>query len=319
MECEFRDKSVLPCRYYIKDQYCSLDNFFLCIEARKRKAPRISHSELSTYGKCYRMWWLSYMVGLERVNPPIRLLAGKIFSECLDQLLSNNPQSTYQQVIQKYSSYKDEKGEFPRELLMITAWMEALEQLPISEEKGEVQYEFTWSDLDYPRIHGFLDFVRMDADDKPSYAKEFKYSSNPEGWNKFTLCNQLGTYFLGVEIPRIEAVIFKVPQLKMKKGKNEESGEEFKDRVKKEILLNKLEYITKQNYYRNEFNLEEVKRRYQVMTKELYDRLQVGESAFWMTDNRETCFRCDFLEICSNDGIVSEQLYVKKQRKGEGK
>lgn len=316
MECEWRDKSVLPCRYYIKDQYCSLDNFFLCIEARKRKAPHISHSELSTYGKCYRMWWLSYMVGLERVNPPIRLLAGKIFSECLDQLLSNNPQSTYQQVIQKYSSYKDEKGEFPRELLMITAWMEALEQLPISEEKGETQYEAWTNDLDYPRVHLFMDWVRKDGDEEPRIGKECKYTGNMDNWNKFVITPQFGTYFWGVPtLERLDLVLFKVPQLKIKKGKNEESPEEFKDRVKKEILLNKLEYIEKKSFWRNEFDINAIKSRYQTMTKELYDRLEKGESAFWMTDNRETCFRCDFLEICSNDGIVSEQLYKKKEIK----
>jgi hypothetical protein len=316
MECEWRDKSVLPCRYFIRDQYCGLDNFFLCIEARKRKAPRISHSELSTYGKCYRMWWLSYVVGLERVNPPIRLLAGKIFSECLDQLLSNKPQSTYQEVIQKYSSYKDEKGEFPRELLMITAWMEALEQLPLSEEKGETQYEAWTNDLDYPRVHLFMDWVRKDGDEEPRIGKECKYTGNMDNWNKFVITPQFGTYFWGVPtLERLDLVLFKVPQLKIKKGKNEESPEEFKDRVKKEILLNKLEYIEKKSFWRNEFDINAIKSRYQTMTKELYDRMQVGESAFWMTDNRETCFRCDFLDICANDGIVSEQLYKRKEIK----
>jgi hypothetical protein len=103
--------------------------------------------------------------------------------------------------------------------------------------------------------------------------------------------------------------------LKIKKGKNEESPEEFKDRVKKEILLNKLEYIEKKSFWRNEFDINAIKSRYQTMTKELYDRMQVGESAFWMTDNRETCFRCDFLDICANDGIVSEQLYKRKEIK----
>lgn len=211
--------------------------------------------------------------------------------------------------------------DIPKELLLIEAWMEALEQLPLSEEKGETQYEAWTNDLDYPRVHLFMDWVRKDGDGNPSYGKEFKYSTKDE-WSKFILSPQLSTYFWGVpEIQRMEVVIFKVPDLKMyKKGKKrpeDETGEEFKERVRHEILLNKLEYITKTNYYRNEFNLEEVKRRYQVMTKELYDRMQVGESAFWMTDNRETCFKCDFLEICSNDGIVSEQLYKRKERKGE--
>lgn len=205
--------------------------------------------------------------------------------------------------------------DIPKELLLIEAWMEALEQLPIAEEKGRTQYETWTTDLDYPAVHCFLDWVRLDGDGKESYAKEFKYSANPDGWGKFTLGNQLGTYFWAVGVNRIEAVIFKVPLLKIKKGKNEESGEEFKDRVKKEILLNKLEYITKQNYYKNEFSMDEVKRRYQVMTKELYDRLEKGEEAFWQTDNRKQCFDCQFLEICSNDGIVSEQLYKKKERK----
>ena len=64
------------------------------------------------------------------------------------------------------------------------------------------------------------------------------------------------------------------------KGKNEESPEEFKERVKREILLNKLEYIEKKSFWRNEFGINAIKSRYQTMTKELYDRMERGGEAF---------------------------------------
>jgi hypothetical protein len=87
MDCEYRDDSVKPCRHYIKPRFCSLGHQFLCLEAMKRMAPRISHSELQTYGKCYRAWWLSYAQGIEPIKTPVRMLAGRIFGECLDELL----------------------------------------------------------------------------------------------------------------------------------------------------------------------------------------------------------------------------------------
>jgi hypothetical protein len=195
--------------------------------------------------------------------------------------------------------------------------MMALEGMPIAEDKGVPEYEFLWKDLDYPAVHGFLDLVRMDADGNPSYGKEFKYSTNPDGWSKFTLYNQLGTYFIGLPVQRIEVVVFKVPYLKMStKGKNKETWEEFRDRVYEDVKTHPREYVNSQSFFRGEFDLEEVKKRYQVITKELYDRLEGGKDSFYMTDNRMTCFNCDFKEICENDGIVSEQLYKKKERRG---
>ena len=315
IQCESIDKSVKPCRYFISPMQCSLSNNFLCIEAKQRKAPKISHSELTTYGKCYRMWWYSYYQGLELIKPPVRLLAGRIFGECLAALVSNKPKTTWKEIINNYEQIYTE-GEIPKELTLISAWTMALENgWAYIEEKGIAEYEFLTKDLDYPQVHGYLDLVRLDGDGKPSYAKEFKYSGNPDGWSKFTLGNQLATYFWGLpSIERIEVGIFKVPGLRQKKG---EEAEEYRDRVIKDITYNKLEYLYKQNYYRNEFDLAALKRRYGVMTTELYNRLGGGIDAFYLTDNRETCFRCDYLQICSNDGIVSEQLYKKKEIKHE--
>lgn len=311
MDCQYRDKEVLPCKYYIKDQYCSLPHQFLCLEARKRKAPRISHSEEQTYCQCYYKWWLAYAKGIERINPPIRLLAGKIMSECLDQILASKPQSTYQKVLSKYQAEDDEEKN--RELLMISAWCGAISAMPIAEEKGSCQYEFKWQDIEYPIIHGFLDWMRLDGDGKPSYAKEFKYSTN-EGWSKFQVYNQLSTYFIPFpELQRIELVVLKVPTLKwIRKGKNEESAEEFEEKIFKDITHNKMSYLFKTNFWRSEFDLDKVKERYRVVCKEMYDRMEKGESAFWQTDNRGVCFGCDYLQICENDGIMSDQLYKKK-------
>lgn len=318
MGCEFRDKSVMPCRYYIKDQYCSLPDQFLCLEARQRKAPRISYSELRTYCQCYYRWYLSYVNGLELINPPIRLLAGKIMSDCLDCIMSTNPSKSGQEIINSYESYKDEDDEFPRELLMIQAWCKAMENMEWTKEKGNTQYEFKWQDLEYPQIHGFLDWIRFNADGDPSYGREFKYSTH-DNWSKFQVYNQLGTYFIPFPtLQRIELIVLKVPTLKwMRKGKNEESAEEFSERVYKDIIHNQKSYVFKTNYWRSEFNLESIKGRYRTITREMYDRMKVGKDAFWQTDNRIVCFSCDYLQICENDGLVSEQLYRKRERKDE--
>lgn len=316
-ECEYRDKSVLPCVYYIKDGFCKLEARYLCIEARKRKAPRISHSEVTTYTKCYRMHHLSYIQGVERIKPNVRMLAGRIFGECLDSLFSSTPKGTWQGVVERYKGiYGTEEGEVPKEIWAIEGVVKAISEMPIAEEKGITQFEFRWKDLDYPEIHGFLDWVRLDADGVPRIGKEFKYSTNAD-WSKFIVTPQVSTYLLGVPtIERIDHVVFLVPGLKwITKGKNVETGDEYRDRVYNDVRNNPKEYVNRQSYWKNEFNLEDTKERYRVICAELYDRLEKGESAFYMTDNREVCFRCDYLEVCSNGGIVSEQLYRKREIK----
>lgn len=300
-----------------------MPDHFLCIEAMKRKARRISYSELTRYGKCYRAWWIAYMLGIEKIKPNIRMLVGKIFGECLDQVLSLKPTVDYQTILTNYRmEYQDDDGEVPRELLAIEGFMQAISEMEWIEEKGKTQFEFKWKDsecLESPQIHGFLDWIRLDAEGRPSYGREFKYTTNMDGWSKFIVGPQLGTYFIGVPVDRIELVLFKVPSLKwIRKGKNSENGEAYRNRVYNDVKFNKLEYIYRQNFYRNEFSLEDVKERYAVMTKEMYDRVEKGESAFWQTDNRSVCLReCDYLEICSNDGVISEQLYKKKEVKSE--
>lgn len=313
MECEYLDRSKEPCVSYQVGGMCNRRDMFRCVEYMKANEPTMSYSALRDYVTCPRKYYYSVIRGLQLLNPPVRLMAGKIMSECLDQIHASSPTSKYTEILNKYKEqYSDPKADpekvYNLELCRIEGFLRAYVLMPVSEEKGITQYEFRWKKREgYPVIHGYMDLAR-DLDGEGGYGYEFKYSGN-DNWGKFVVAGQLGTYFLGTNLERITLRILKVPGIKPKRG---EKTDEYIDRVQEEVSGSSKEYVRDFSYWRNEFDLDALADKYKMLANEIYERLRVGERAFYLTENQDAHFRCDYLNICES-GVISEQLYTKRE------
>lgn len=313
MICRDIDTSVSPCSWYIPGGFCNKDDVFRCIEYMKNNEMEISYSGLRNYVECPRKYYLNTIKGLQMVKPPIRMLAGRVMSECLDVIHDVTPTKTVLEVLNKYKDMyqdPDDTDKVVVELCKIEGFIRAYIEHPVSEEKGKTQYEFKWRYGEgYPVIHGYMDMARC-IDGKGGYGMEAKYTSH-DNWLKFVVYGQISTYFLGTDLERIFLRLLKVPALKPKKG---EGIKDYTERVYDEVSGSIKGYVVDVNYWRSEFDLDMIREKYRVIANEIAGRLDGGEQAFYQTENQDSHFRCEYLPICSS-GVISDQLYIKREVK----
>jgi len=267
---------------------------------------------LRNYVECPRKYWLGTIKGIQIIKVPVRMLAGRVMSECLDAVHDTDGKVKYQDVVRGYYvKYADPEADPGRvilpELCKVEGFMRAYSNSHLAEDKGITQYEFKWIDPEYPIVHGYLDMAR-DVDGNGGYGYEFKYSTH-DNWGQFVVRGQLGTYFLGTKLERIVLRILKVPAIKPKRG---ETTEEFTDRVHQEVAGALKSYVVDTNYWRSEFDLDSIKNKYKIIAEEIYGRLDGGEEQFYQTENQSVHFGCEYLAICES-GVVSDQLYTKRE------
>ena len=311
MKCEFLNPEIKPCVSYLAGGWCSLPHQFRCVEYVKRVNPAMSHSAMKDYCTCRRKYYLGYIQGIERVKMPLPIVLGDIVSQCLD-VIHEGKDIRINSIINAYEMAYSWMDEVPDSLIILRGFMEAYQKLPVSEERGVTQYEWKVNDLDGVSVHGFMDMaVIPSGGGKGGYGYEFKYTGKPSSYTKFTLMDQLGLYFMGTSLERITVRCLQVPQLR--KGKKE-ADIEFKKRVTNDVLSRPKHYVIDTNYWRNEFDLDGIKRRVNVIGKEIGCLLSQGKDAFYMTGDRGPCFDCWFLDICST-GVISDTLYKKRERR----
>jgi len=211
--------------------------------------------------------------------------------------------------------------DLPQALESMTALFEGYVEKEMHTVKGVSEFYFRWEELDYPRIHGYVDLMQefiLSESGKPTrtIAYEFKYTKSPDWYSKFNLMFQLGTYFLGnPELERITARIIQAPQMRM--GKNE-NLRQFHDRVKDDIVRRIGHYVNDSNYWRTEYNYEAIKQKARKIVNEITTYIPQGIEAWYQDD--QACFSppCEFFKICDS-GVVSETLYKKREMRDNDK
>ncbi len=305
-----------PCAHYLKVGLCDHPALFRCIEYQRRHEMPISYSLMRDFCQCKRRYYWRYQRGIEPIEKAIPLRRGGIVSVIVDKLHSTDLDSkTAAAFIEALlSPLKDDEGNFYPWIHALWGVMLAYHDGGHDAKKGQTQKEFRYREADLPEIHGFMDFIPNVPD---TVAYEFKYTERPDSYTRFTLQDQLSTYFLAnPDLRRFTCRTITVPQLRM--GKNE-SGATYRERVYDDAMKRKDHYFIDRHYWRSEFDLDAQRVKIRRIAADIVRYLDLGGGIeeFYQTIHPATCFLpqpCDYLKICEN-GVVSDQIYKQKEKR----
>ena len=293
-----------PCKFYIKQEpgiagLCDAEpTMFRCTEALKKLSPTITQSAIKTFAQCPYKYYLNYIKGVSRrdehLPEPIKMgavwdayLGGKDTVELMDR---------YQ--ISDITQAK------------LLTMMNVFEELKLTPEPGyDTQGKVEWLAGGNVTVTGFTDRTYSD------HIEEDKFTARPDFY--FTLGNislQVGTYFLGV--PSAEYVDMKVTRVPGLRLGKEEDIAGYMDRLYKDICkrpsyyfpgLNKAKKTYGKRFYRNEFPLDIIKKRFEDVIKDM--RFHIDNNLWYR--NELSCHvpsQCMYLDI-KNTGVISNTLY----------
>ncbi len=176
---------------------------------------------------------------------------------------------------------------------------------PIDMDVYDQQKQITL-DLHDIKVRGFADFMAKDL----SHFIDLKCSSRPDHYlNKYWIHDQMGTYFLySDKLKYVEMYVMRVPLLIRK-----EELSEYRQRCYDDMCKRPDFYIHRVKFYRTEFDLEELERRYQWIGMQIANCIR---SKYWY-QNKTQClskWKCDFMNICDSGGI-SPRLYEQRSER----
>ena len=301
-----------PCIRYLKGGFCTLPMIFRCTEFIRNNEPTLSYSSMKDF-VCPRKFYHSYIQGLEPVDKALPLLMGSVADSLLQMIHGENSTVDLPSFFSQFKNPVDEDEDFKPWLYAMWGLFQGYISKHYGDTKGSVQVPFEWFHPGYPRIRGFADLVSSYED---HIAYEFKYTGRPDSYTKFSISQQLGTYFLGIpQLQRITLRAIQVPQLKQS---SKESGEQYRDRVYLDFCGRPGYYIHDSHYWRTEFDLEAIKERARRITRTIHSFCNEGIAGFYQNIGPETCFaangRCNYLSICES-GVISETIYRKREVK----
>jgi hypothetical protein len=307
-----------PCAHSVGDdfQFCDLDCVFRCTEWLRRFEPTLSYSTIRD-SYCKRKLWLSYVAGYQLKVKSLPMRLGEIAGWFLNYL-HDKDESDLQPII-PLDGLRDDEGNLPIQVEAIRGLFKGYKEREFSTLKGKTQSYFQWREDGYPQIHGYLDLAVY----KEKIGYEFKYTKKPDAYStKFIIQDQIATYFLGSpSLERITLRAIQVPELRLAKN---ESHDDYRERVYQDFLSRPLHYIRDTSFWRSEFNYDELREKYKMISQEILRYLEMGGMKyFYQSNSPQTCFgegtgtavsNCEYLEICSS-GVVSELIYKKREIK----
>lgn len=318
-----------PCVYYIPGEsgfagFCSLPNQFRCIEAIKAKAPRLSHSSINTWLRCRRRWYIEQIKGIVRRETMMSssLKMGTIWDRIKQDAFARGSWDVYEG-LEIIHDMADALALDEKDGLKLRALVRALGTLEYSPEKCATNVKATYyynKPLAEMFVSGKLDAVPLD--NKP-YFYEVKLSSRPDWYTEITnIESQVATYFLFDE--RFDFVVMditRIPDLRQTKNKTDESDFGYEERTYDDILKRPSHYFIGWNkdkrrwgkpFYRREFDLEDVAKRYRVVAGEIKQAF-IDDACYANPTACLTPFECDYKPICSTGG-VSEILFRERTK-----
>ena len=328
--------------------FCTRPEQKRCIADITRPIP-LSHSSVEAFTSCHYYYYLTRIIGVSVKNEFLgnALKAGKLWDTIKQVHLGESisikkviedyqiDPMTVAKVRGLYHAYKelgievDEGGELQAKVDLklnvklgkndfmptVNIGKEAINLWAIRETQKE-QDEHYW---EFPlQVTGFYDRKY------PTYFCEDKLSSRPENYlDIFQIQSQNGTYFLAD--PNLEYCIMEVvqfPQLRESK-KKETTPEEMYKRVFDDVLSRPSKYFIGWNketrrygkkYYRNEFNLEMVRKRYEQIAVDMMSARWTGNfyPDWKRCSNKFPGIPCEMKAICQT-GCISETMYEIKK------
>lgn len=326
------------CQYYeeaeneLENGFCSLPDFYRCLATTKKVIP-LSYSSVSDFLTCHHLYYLKAIRGVrtkdEAVSSPLKM--GTLWDKVLQKYLGGKiyddagQETTIPDIINTYQID-------PMDVAKVKGIYRAYKDLEITVEPGYdlqakidlvIPFDKVWGDRTPVEllVTGYYDRKY------PTSFVENKFSSRPDNYfDTYFLQSQIGTYFLAD--PELEYCIMevvRVPDLKHTGRFKDEGPEDYQERIYQDVISRPSFYFPGWNfatrrygkkYYRNEFNMEDLRSRYLHIFREIFDaRVMDG----WYRDDR-ACnnilpgISCDMLSCCRN-GVMSENVYQIRKKK----
>ena len=324
------------CTYYIEgirtDErgYCKLNKKYYRCVAHKNQIPT-SHSMLQNFLTCHHLCYLVNFRGIQMLDsamsPAVKM--GAIWDAALGGLYGGIDKDTGKPVDVPATITKYEIDS--RSLAKVRGLFRAYKMLEVPVDPNPVIQKPIDIRIPFDRVWGDgvpVEVIVTGYYDRwyPTYFVENKLSGRPDNYDDpYFIQSQVGTYFLAD--PALEYCIMEIartPDLKSTGQYEGESDETYSERVYQDCLKRPGHYLMHwdpkthtygRKFYRNEFNLEEIKARYLHIFREYWEANQFNG---WYKNDR-VCnnilpgIECDMKQLCRYNNM-SESLYRIRQR-----
>ncbi len=316
------------CLFYIEQLnqagYCGRSEMYRCLMDVGSKHIPLSFSTVGDFTTCHRLYYLKAIRGIKVRNSQMSnaLKMGRLWDSGLQKLLGKEVD---------LNSIVDDYEINNREIAKVKALYRAYKALEIKAEPGyDLQAKFN-NVFDCYESEGFMQkvWVKGFYDRKyPNYFVENKLSSRPDNYlDLFFITSQVGTYFLAD--PSMEYCVMEVvrtPDLKSTGSYKNEDDDAYGERCYQDIISRPSYYFIGYNktsgtygkkFYRSEFDLEEIRSMYRMVSVEIHDAC--GFDGFYK--NVKVCnsvlpgIVCDFQGVCQHN-VMSEIVYQIRTDKG---
>jgi hypothetical protein len=330
------DAPNVPCSHYILGGFCTLGNHFRCPEYIVHNEPPLSYSAINTYSSCHRKYYWQQLVGLEKIDKSWAMQLGSHTSTILGWL--HNSTMEISDAVNFYNDYieallkettdpEDEERIYGHvDIWKMKAMFDAYIALGyFHQERGITEYEFRWNEIEYPRVHGFIDLVQLITPEKHT-GYEFKWTGNPDNYGKFINGDQYAAYFIGD--PKMELMVnrcFVPPDMRPRRATKKQSAEsifDFYQRVYDDIIqMNVHKYFINRKFWVSEFDLGAYQNKAKRVAQEIMRYIDEGgiEPFYQNTSNCLNPFRCDYLQVCENDILTPWEMTDAYQKRGGNK
>lgn len=319
MTCEFKTNiKKKTCDSYMGDSMCSKRNMFRCTEYIEKFEPTLSHSGIMNFIRCRQLFYYNNIQGIQlkdsEYSDPLRI--GIAVDDYVTGQLLTGDISDGQLTVKT-------EIEFPWQAKAI-AIMRAFAKLVDCKQLNSSysgQKGFDVNKDGYPNIRGFID---LHAKSGKSFI-ELKTGKSPEYYtNLFYIKYKLATYFMSndkYKSGRVWAI--RVPQLKRTGKFKNESLSEYSNRCYRDMIARAPYYFPGYNrktrnfgvkFGRFEIDIDEMWEYYRMVADNI--KLCIKRD-LWM-QNGGGClypFSCDYLDICKNNGSISEDVYTFREKK----
>ena len=310
--CKFYEPLNGECASYQHEGFCKIGSFFRCPVYEFFFLSKISVSEANTWMKCHRLYKFQYIDGW-RIIPKMlksQMKIGLLIHEGFSNLYKKNDEKI------NYDIYFNE-DEGLKEIGIVKIILDYAKDNIDIDSTGKPEFWIEINNIeDCPKIVGKIDVMF------PNHFIELKATSNPDYYlTPHFIQSQIATYFIYYD--EFEYCIMqpiRIPALKSTGRYVDEDAYSYCERVQEDIKKRPAFYFIglkdKQfgkRFYRSEFNLDEVIRRYKLIMQE--KRIAIRNDYYYKDETK--ClypFQCDFYNACVSGGF-SELIYEKRKVK----
>ena len=314
MTCDLKTNiNKKDCDSYMGDSMCSKRTMFRCVEFIERHEPTLSHSGIINFIRCPKLFYFNNIQGVQlkdsAFSDPLRIGIAIdeyitkfiLTGEMTDNFLPGNMEIEYLWQAKAIAILKS---------FLKLIDIDKFKSLYSGQRKFFVQKDR------HPSIRGTIDLHSKSGKN----FIELKVGKSPEYYlNLFYIKYKLATYFMAddnYKTGRVWAI--RVPQLKRTGQFKNESLTDFSNRCYRDMIARAPFYFPGYNSKVKNFGVKFSRAEIECYDMWGYYRMIADwikmcvKRDLWM-ENGTGClypFECDYLPICKNNGVISEDIYT---------